>query len=706
MISRSKLQQLCEDCGELLYYSESINEGNTKELMDIQREIKQALRKIIIANEISDRMTICITGLQGVGKTTLMMNYYGIDEEIMNISTGRGERLPVFITESDIDIAKTYVVKIKKENDGYKAKKEEVTAKEFKDYSKAEDEDTSNMYMEIEVPRRYEDNESKVSFMLLPGFERNDSYWNTLIDFSVQSADTAIFVLAPESIASANNAQLVEKIKEIFGDNVIYAITHSDDEDDGNVAYKSTLMKLVEADSTHSDRFVCTGDYFTDDENDKWRKELQNAIKKFSMDPLAADQKNTEYLEKIIMNELIPAVEKIKNMVSDVTDELLTSFKHSTWLEAFDKKAADIRKKYQKSIRENFKISKNEDIKDLEDLMSKGKKQDYSSEIDGKDVKERAKDFWLSCKGIAGYGRKALFGENIKDIKNARELINNAMKDQNGRYRYANAFASAIATTTDNLCVIEKQDDIPQIGGYSGSTVLLSKNEDQKRKLLQDVTTILVTDSRKDKLVSKSPTDVMGAIAECGTQYFGLRMIDGLYSEQYIKVPELSVSKLSRGDVAKSIQDTEKFAMSVLGVTGLDLLGDGVLNFVPGLATALGVSVSAAGGIVTGLVGAGAAWAIIRDYNKLQIIDYYAYTKAINTVYEEVEAKYLEMYDDYISAIRSRIESYLIECNGANETAVNKQNAIIAIRNIQENLNSIREELKGDSYDPTKLIRG
>ena len=119
MITRIKLKQLSDDCAKLLFCSESIEGSNTKELMECNREIKQSLRKIIIANEISDRMIICVTGLQGTGKTSLMKNYYDIEDDIMNIALGRGERLPVLITEDDVSKTCMYAVGIEKIKDGY-----------------------------------------------------------------------------------------------------------------------------------------------------------------------------------------------------------------------------------------------------------------------------------------------------------------------------------------------------------------------------------------------------------------------------------------------------------------------------------------------------------------------------------------------------------------------------------------------------------
>jgi signal recognition particle receptor subunit beta len=663
------------------------------------REIKQALRKILIANEIADRMVICVTGLQGTGKTTLIKNYYDIDDSMMNIALGRGERLPVFITEADVTIAQMYAVGIEKDNYGYHERKNAVSSKEFVEFSKAENEDSTIMYMELIVPRKYLPRSSKVSFMLLPGYERKNSYWNTLIEFSVQSADTAVFVMTPESVADANNAQLLEKIKQTFGDNLIYVITQSDLKADDNAETKKTLMDKVGVDESQSGRFVCTGAYVDKKKNEKWKKSFQTAIEIYSADLRSADEKNTEYIEKIIAEDLNPAVVEIKKYMTDVTEEILTGLEHSSWLDAFDKADSNMRKWLKKSLEENFNVAKSKDVKDLLDVLQHGRKQSENSTNLGNIIS--------GGKAKASYLRRSIWGESLKDIDEAKKLIDEVMHDNNNQYRYEIAFTKSIATTTDQLCSNTTEDNALQIGGFSSKHTILSEKENyEKKQIIQDVTTILKPENNNNELVSKKPTEIMRAIVEIGTQYFGLNVVNALYSEQYITVPELAESHLSKEDIAMSIKDSKKFLMTILGITSLDLLGDGVINFIPSLAKAVGIANPAAGAIVAGVTGLGVVKSILSDYNKMQIKDYYTYEKAIDYVYDEIKERYLDIYDDYFARVRERVETFLIDCAGANDAVINKQNALIAIKNIQSDLKVIRKEIKDDSYDPTKLIRG
>ena len=82
------------------------------------------------------------------------------------------------------------------------------------------------MYLELRVPYKHLNNES-YAFMLLPGFEKKNDYWRSLIDFSVKCSDTSIFVFNESSFSKYDNQVLLDKIHERFGESLIYAISQS-----------------------------------------------------------------------------------------------------------------------------------------------------------------------------------------------------------------------------------------------------------------------------------------------------------------------------------------------------------------------------------------------------------------------------------------------------------------------------------------------
>ncbi len=115
MLTYQTLQNLQNKCFELMVATNGLqpkgddtaaDDSRTrlddKTFANYNRRLLQATRKIVIANEFREKMIICVTGLQGAGKTTLVKNFFDIPDDILNISLGRGETMPVFICEKKI----------------------------------------------------------------------------------------------------------------------------------------------------------------------------------------------------------------------------------------------------------------------------------------------------------------------------------------------------------------------------------------------------------------------------------------------------------------------------------------------------------------------------------------------------------------------------------------------------------------------------
>ena len=106
------LDELLELCEKL--YSQLAHIEKNNEFEDEKNDIRQSLRKLIIAEAIQKKHIICVTGLQGVGKTSLMQNYYGIDFSKMNISEDLGTSIISIrykiIFVGDVSVGKTSIM--------------------------------------------------------------------------------------------------------------------------------------------------------------------------------------------------------------------------------------------------------------------------------------------------------------------------------------------------------------------------------------------------------------------------------------------------------------------------------------------------------------------------------------------------------------------------------------------------------------------
>ena len=78
----STIQDVTKECIGLLTHTERLRaSGDTKEAYTFAEQNLDILRKLLIANMMYDKTLICVSGLQGAGKTTLMKNFYELDEE-------------------------------------------------------------------------------------------------------------------------------------------------------------------------------------------------------------------------------------------------------------------------------------------------------------------------------------------------------------------------------------------------------------------------------------------------------------------------------------------------------------------------------------------------------------------------------------------------------------------------------------------------
>ena len=216
-ISLHELTQLTTYCLNVLSCTDELRGNeNLKDAYEQAKTLEGSIRKLKIASLMEKRTLICVSGMQGAGKTTMIKNFYGLKTENLNICLGRGERIPVMITEKDIQEPLMQASVIERgENGTYTVTDREMEPEEFAKASAGGD--GSILYLELCVPYRHLYN-SGVSFVLLPGFEKKNDYWKTLIEFAVNSSDAAIFVFDESSFSQADNYEQLRQLKDRFGE--------------------------------------------------------------------------------------------------------------------------------------------------------------------------------------------------------------------------------------------------------------------------------------------------------------------------------------------------------------------------------------------------------------------------------------------------------------------------------------------------------
>lgn len=369
MISITEIQDITELCMKLLPCTEYLRRDEaTKEAYSFAEGIFGSIRKLFIASMMYNKTLICVSGLQGAGKTTLMRNFYGLDSKFLDPTRGRGERVPVLITEKkDIKTPKMYAIRIDKDDNGFYYQREiELSADEYLSASKGED--SKIMYLELFVPYTHTNNEG-VSFMLLPGFEKKNDYWNNLIEFSVNSSDAAVFVFNETSFSNADNDKYLSRIESKFGKNLVYAISGSDGSPDDNAEVKQTCIKTLNIPISESDRVVCVGSYTDESKNPAWIKNFKDALEKYAYRETQQFQRNSEYLYKEILS-IKENLYRILDILNNDSSAEMKDYHDDALLKAFDKAVKKKRKAFEENLDIEFEIAKGESGKKLEQLFT------------------------------------------------------------------------------------------------------------------------------------------------------------------------------------------------------------------------------------------------------------------------------------------------------------------------------------------------
>jgi len=677
MISITEIQNITEHCMKILSCTEYLRRDEaTKEAYTFAESIFGSLRKLFIASMMYNKTLICVSGLQGAGKTTLMRNFYNLDSNFLDPTRGRGERVPVLITEKkDIKVSKMYAIKIDKDNDGFYYQREiELSADEYLSASKGED--SKIMYLELFVPYTHTNNEG-ISFMLLPGFEKKNDYWNNLIEFSVNSSDAAVFVFNETSFSNADNDKYLSRIESKFGKNLVYAISGSDGSPDDNAEVKQTCIKTLSIPISESDRVVCVGSYTDESKNQAWIKNFKDALEKYAYRETQQFQRNSEYLYKeiLIIKENLYQILGILN--NDSSAEM-KDYHDDALLKAFDKAVKKKRKAFEENLDIEFEIAKGESGKNLEQLFAD--------------------------KSKLGSVKRFLFGSSVKEqFTETREMVEKSLKYNGDCYLPDKHLGLALQRSLIALDQPEDRTDMSRLidtKKEDGKTLLLTDGE-KTQAMAGDIRNLLADNSQTKvnyTLQSTSPKKVLGAVAEIGTYYYSLESYNEVAESTGLSYYEPSQTQLVPDKVIDGAKSSKKFVAGIAGMMGIDLIGDGSINMVSQIAASLGVAAPVAGAAAIAIIGAGAASVVMKDLNRMQREDFQSARLAVNGVYDDLKIDALRKFDIYMERIRDRIEDNLTELSGDGKKVIVEYNAKVEINNALNLLDKISERHAGDVY--------
>lgn len=677
MISITEIQDITELCMKLLPCTEYLRRDEaTKEAYSFAEGIFGSIRKLFIASMMYNKTLICVSGLQGAGKTTLMRNFYGLDSKFLDPTRGRGERVPVLITEKkDIKTPKMYAIRIDKDDNGFYYQREiELSADEYLSASKGED--SKIMYLELFVPYTHTNNEG-VSFMLLPGFEKKNDYWNNLIEFSVNSSDAAVFVFNETSFSNADNDKYLSRIESKFGKNLVYAISGSDGSPDDNAEVKQTCIKTLNIPISESDRVVCVGSYTDESKNPAWIKNFKDALEKYAYRETQQFQRNSEYLYKEILS-IKENLYRILDILNNDSSAEMKDYHDDALLKAFDKAVKKKRKAFEENLDIEFEIAKGESGKKLEQLFTE------------RPMLEAVKRFF--------------FGSSVKEqFTETRKMVEKSLKYNDDCYLPDKHLGLALQRSLIALDQPEDRTDMSRLidtKEEDGKTLLLTDRENTQA-MKRDICNLLADKSQTKvnyALQSTNPKKVLGAVVEIGTYYYSLESYNKVAESTGLSYYEPSQTQLVPDKVIDGAKSSKKFVAGMAGIMGIDLIGDGSINMVSQIAESLGVAAPVAGAAAIAIIGAGSASVVMKDLNRMQREDFLSARLAVNGVYDDLKIDALKKFDTYMEKLRDRIEDNLAELSGDGKKVIVEYNAKVEIYNALNLLDKISERHAGDLY--------
>ncbi len=677
MISIIEIQNITEHCMKILSYTDYLrSDENTKDAYTYAEGIFGFIRKLFISSMMYNKKLICVSGLQGAGKTTLMRNFYNLDNKFLDPTRGRGERIPVLITEKkDIATPKMYAIKIDKNSNGeYCQSNVELSADEYHSVSRGED--SKIMYLELFVPYSHTYNEG-ISFMLLPGFEKKNDYWNNLIEFSVNSSDAAVFVFNETSFSNADNENYLKRIEDKFGKNLVYVISGSDGSPDDNAEVKKTCIETLKISMNESDRVVCVGSYTDEKKNKTWIENFKDALEKYVYRETQQFKKNSEYLYKEIRNikDSLYAILSILN--NDSSFEMKEYHEHAM-LKAFDKAVEKKKKEFEENLNDEFEIAKGESGKMLEQLFT-----------------ERPK-----LKNL----KRTIFGSNVKEqFTETREIIEKSLKYNGDCYLPNKHLGLALKRSLNALDRLENKTQMSRLidtKKENGKTLLLTDGENTQA-MVGDVCNLLADNGQNNNnftLRSTNPKKVLGAVAEMGTYFYSLETYNGVAENLGLSYYEPSQTELVPDNVFNGAKSSKKFVAGMAGIMGIDLIGDGSINLVTKIASSLKVAVPVATVSAIAMVGAGAVTVIMKDLNRMQRDDFSSARLTVNGIYDDLKENALKKFDTFMEAIRDRIEDNLTELGGDGKKIIYAYNAKDEVKFTLHLLDEIIERYKDNVH--------
>jgi hypothetical protein len=660
------------------------NEAAT--IPNLESQLLKAYRKTAIAELFHEKFMIAIAGMQGVGKTTLLRQLYGIPDGYLPENIGRGEKLPILITEYEGSTIETRLLRAERESEenGFVLKEESVSQEQF--ITAARQPSDQVMWLELKVPYRHFYSSDK-SFVLLPGIEEakdeREKEWQLFVQYALTLSTTCVLVFDKTKLAQGVNQRLLDSvIREFKTARPIFALSFSDERSgEENEQLKRLVLDKFSVSTDESDRVIPVG---TGEMAEKWIEPFMAAIHSYSAIPREFRRNQIRHLNEqlmdltLILNELDTVLRQ-----HDVRTEIQNDTDYNTYFSVYDKAAKALRARLERQIQITLESHQGDAVKIMQ------------NQIKDKNLLKKTRQF--------------VFGQSYNDHFEFIEAIQQAWEqpypnDSEGQARFVSIKCSKQIEMIiqERLQFYSESVDEENPFLLTAPSTLNEESEGfmdiQVKKQLIDNLSEFFTDDQKIVVLERDSIELVPIIAmERLNQSLIISQLDVYRENNLVRFQPPSTDLM---DQIKSVRIAPGAIINGMAVVfGLDAI-DGTINTVPALLSALGVPATTAAisiaGSLCGLLTLGfVAGNVARQMTKQDFNEEDAAITIIRAFREKYKQTILDHYDDLVLDARDRLERRLHIRTRKQESFVRWEKLRYTLRDVQE----YQSGLQGRIYD-------
>ncbi|KAA8601349.1 hypothetical protein F0Z19_1076 [Vibrio cyclitrophicus] len=328
---------------------------------EIDKKLLAVMRRLLLAEILGNKWIIAVGGSQGAGKTTLMSKIYDCGDWLQG-NEGRGEKLPIIITETDeVNVPKGYVRRLKSGHSENQLIVKDVPV-DVENFNKIiTDPSAEDLLPVLKVPKRYFKRENQ-SWLLLPGYEKQDrdnKDWQELMRQAMIAAGGCIVVTDETRMA---NQQQLDITKDMLANElkhcepcVVISKTESYKNDlDRQNQLKNSAINTFKIDESQIDKqIILTG---TDDSDycEEWMPKLVNMIDELNYTGQSNRVFQINNLAQLIGRDLIKVLNSIRSkarLIFKSSESTESALMCKELLGEFDEAVTSLREEHKKIAR-------------------------------------------------------------------------------------------------------------------------------------------------------------------------------------------------------------------------------------------------------------------------------------------------------------------------------------------------------------------